>query len=293
MRKMEKMKNGLAFFSLLLVSAVFFSCATTVEVRSKNEARIKADGIKKIAVIPLESAYIPKAKLSFKSIATGFVKFFTKTKDERIYEAKRTMATYLTRVMEAAVQDDLVYKLVDYSKLEDKEKKDYAELTDAYIEGVIDDFNYFDDRSHINVGGSASLGSLIITRKVTIKWTYNVINASTNEIIFSTTRSGEKKVTFDYEDGVEYEPEKIGISIINSQINDLRHDFYPWTATEKRPLKKDSLNDPKMKAAEELVKNKSFAKAFEAYNSVYEKTQNEAALYNAALLKEYLDNRDN
>jgi hypothetical protein len=81
-------------------------------------------------------------------------------------------------------------------------------------------------------------------------------------------------------------------ALVNGWIPQITRQLAPYTVTEYRTLMNDKAKNPNMKAADELVKKASYAKALALFLQVWETSENPAAGVNAAIMYDVTGDMD-
>ncbi|ULQ59484.1 hypothetical protein K7I13_13570 [Brucepastera parasyntrophica] len=291
-KKAAILKNVFLPAALLVL---FFSCATSVRVQVTKPPLTDMSGVQRIAVAPFDLAY---NKTDSGQLNTVYQRFFSPANkyNTRLEEqAAQALTTAVTDKLLAS--NAFVVISQDQLARAGNTQGGYASVVDAYLTGEI---NLLSARTLENVSEvSSSNDSLtkIYTaeRVVTLDFTYRFIRADNGRIISQVTKSGtasdrkEDTDILNVRTSLMSELDLVRM-IINDELALFSREIAPWTAVEHRYFEKDKTKDPRMKEADTLVKNGSYADAREIFSEVYAENGNFAAGYNAALLTELLGN---
>lgn len=284
-----------------VLSFLFFSCATTVNVNFKRPAKLDLNGAKTIAVLPFKPyKYYKKSDSS--SIGTRIiVDAFYQIFDVRDTDEKLSI-DYLHTQIEKGLINSPYIKLVSSDSVEQAIKKGTLNPADVYLVGQVSyydvDDNRHEERKLVKAATEDTLAEYeIVTswkRSVILDFKYQIVDSSTQRIIAAdeyrcegTSSSYDSKTSL-----------PSAYSIVKSDLGDLAalilRQLQPYTVTKSITLlelkTKDKALKKRMKAASEIASNHKLAEASEEFTKIYQETDVVEAGYNAAILQEALGN---
>jgi curli biogenesis system outer membrane secretion channel CsgG len=261
------MKGKVLFvLGMFVMAAVFFvSCVTSIPITVNHPPLMDTNGIERLVIRPFEGS----------------------GDRQRIAEA-------LTLIFRDKISGTGTFRVVDYAGFTPN-----SDLADAILTGMVTGYTV-QDESHqekrirkTSDGQSAQVQVTIYDRKVSLEFTYRIINDRDGTVV----RNGERKVSCTASDSKENRADlQSGLSLAKSaaegQLGNFKREVVPWTSTESLKLAKETSRDKalkaRMKEADVLVKAGSMKAAQETYAQIYAETGSLAAGYNAAILAQPL-----
>lgn len=252
--KIMRFKNLIIIISAALIS----SCSSAPVARTAVTHPPLADmqGVKSIMVTPFE----PSGNLNLAQQVGGRLLFGNHAVNEEQY--RHNMAKFFTNNLASYIKNSELYKSIPYS--------DDKQGTDAYISGEVTKFSFSKSKQNKN-SSSNEAGSVEMTVYYFIK------RVSDSKVLWVQTIIDSYEVAGKM---TSLDAEKLAGIILTKMVRAIT----PYQTIKQYNLEKDKSGDSNMKVADELVKNNMYDKALSRYQSVYEKTGNEVAGYDAALL---------
>jgi hypothetical protein len=259
-----------AFFSLILISTICISCATTVTVETEYPPLIYMEDMETITVIPLE------------------------WKNNGGYDY---LARDLTRILTVGVKKSKIYTFVDPAILRGMDKEDYGEYVDIYVDCEIMDVTVNDETEETEEeDGNKTKKN--ITRTVNVTIVYKYISAVDGKIVGRFERTAQSSQNFNNSGKSivirlaialitgSTSSDRMAIKAIQKFSSFMDHEINPYMAQEKRSIRKSTSKNKAFKEAEKLVRQKKYDDAMIAYRSLYEETGSVVAGFNMAILLE-------
>ena len=262
------MKSRIVLFSVL--SFLFFSCATTVNVKLTRPAEVDLNGARTIAVLPI--------------IPSDY--------DEQIaIEALKTQ-------IEKGLLDSPYITLVSSEAVENAKRRGYLNPADVYLTGKMVYFDVVDKRSEEKKLVKAATDDhpaeyeikRYWKRQVQFKLKYQIVDSSSNKVLAadeystsntSSTYKSQKELPSVYSI-IDYDIRKASRQILQQ--------LQPYTVTKSITLlevrTKDKELKQRMKAAAELADNSKLNEALKEYDAIYKERGIVEAGYNVAVLLE-------
>jgi len=282
--------------SLALVFSVsiplIVSCATVVTFDVEHPPLVDLRNVNTITVIPFE----------------------WNSSREHTYLASRVTAALISGLRRGSID------VVDPYLLENSRGRNYGQYADVYINGRISYVNAYDyvetrDEAH----GNQTIIREIVTRTAVVDIEYSYIRSLDNKILGSFKKSETASTSFE---DTRYRHQNINQntnrntgrdinrnmgrrgsgrsrsafphrgtwqeSILESAISrfsgTMAHEIGPWTATEKRNIKRRTGDDARDGEAINFVKQNKYDEALALYKTIYEQNGNIFAGYNTAVL---------
>jgi TolB-like protein len=249
-----------------LIGITSLSCATSIPIQITKVPTMDTSGISRLAVMPFRTS-------DTSALQALIAQALTLYSEQRILETKR-------------------FIMVDPSQIA-RLQADGTSLTtmvDALFTGALISFTVIDSSHEIEKYYPETKTFKTVTlyeRVVSLEYSYQLIRTWDNSIVDKIVKSGETSdsKTDKYE---LKKPYLLAQEIIDTTLRYLARDLSPWVVTEQIQLAQDTSKDKniknQMKEAERLVKEGSYQTALSAYNTLYTRTNNFAAGYNAAIL---------
>ncbi|MDR1143123.1 MAG: penicillin-binding protein activator LpoB [Spirochaetaceae bacterium] len=259
------MKGKVLFLLGTSAMAFFVSCVTSIPITVNHPPLMDTNGIERLVVRPFEGP-----------------------------GNRRQIAETLTFIFRDKISGTGVFRVVEYAGY-----RPNADMADAFLTGIVTGYTV-EDGSHeekrtqkTSDGQSAQVLVTVYDRKVTLEFTYRIVNDRDGTVI----RNGERKVSCTASDskesraGLQSGP-ALARTAAEGALSGFNREVVPWTSRESLNLEKESSRDralkARMKEADALVKAGSVKAAQEAYAQTYEETGSPAAGYNAAILAQPL-----
>jgi curli biogenesis system outer membrane secretion channel CsgG len=303
------MKKVTKILLILLAFAFILSCRTAVSVTVTKPAEVNMSGARNIAVFdftyPIESRSINLDTDDLLSLIIASALDIEDSSGEVTLQEK--MGNYMTsQLVSGLVETDYftVYTPNDVSQAligADSSSLGMTDVglllgADAIVVGSIDDMQWGDEQyiKERKVYNKKTKKTRIvrdrrIKRTIEIAVTYRVVNAETGNVIATesdrkTSSDDELKENEDRLNSFE----SMFQGQINNMIKAITRKLAPYKVRETRFLKKDKLKDPRMENADNFVKGQIYDKALNIYLEVWDDSQNIAAGFNAAIMKEVM-----
>lgn len=289
-----------AFITAVLLSLLFFSCATTVNVRLTRPAELDLNGARTIAVLPIKPyAYYREynTSLGMEILINTFYQVF----DIRDYDEQMAIDS-LRNQLERGLMDSPYIKLVSSESVETARRKGYLNPADVYLTGEVSYFNVRDKKTEEKKQVKAASGDRkaeyeIVKywrREVEFNFRYQIVDSSTEKVIsFNEFRCSNSSSKYESKNELPSAYSLIEYDIRSAARKILR-ELQPYTVTKSINLlevkTKDKALKERMKAADKLAEQSQISKAYEEFTKIYEETGLVEAGYNAAILQEALGN---
>jgi len=258
-------KNIWKFAALLLL--IFSACATTIQLKVQHPPTLNTAGIKRIAIMPFETA-----------------------SQDRVY---REAAQYATTSATGKIQALNYFTLIDPSEIERLRKNNQSieNYVDALFTGRITRVDSKDSATqgqYKNKDGD-TIYYTTYERNVEIEFNYSLTRSRDGSLIGPVSRKGSSSSSSENRDEVKSTADLLR-SVIDGQLRSLGREIAPYTAIESRDLAKDKSKDKalqaEMKDALAQVKAGNYKIALTAYLGIYERYGSFAAAENASILHE-------
>ena len=295
------MKNKIRCLVIsLLISLVFISCATTVDVKITRPAHLDLNGAKTIAVLPIKPyAYYKNSNTSIgkKILITSFYQLFDiSDPDEQL--AIDSLQTQI----EKGLLDSPYINIVSSASVENAISKGLLNPADVYLTGEVTYFDVDDEKSEERKQVKAAKGDQKAEYKIETRWRrtvtmnfrYQVVDSLTEQVIsYNEMRLQNNSSKYDTKRSL---PDAYSIieSDLRTASRKILQELQPYVVTKSIKLLKIKTKDndlkARVKAADELAKNNKIKEASDRFQDIYEDTGIVEAGYNAAILQEALGN---
>jgi hypothetical protein len=292
------MKNLYNFFLLALIFVILASCATVVTFDVERPPLVDLRNVNSITVIPFEWNTIG----AYANIA------------------KHTTSAFLYGIRMGKIS------AVDPYDAEKMYGRNFWRYADVYITGSVTNVTPFRDsetKEVINNKGEKIIVT-VITSTVYIDIEYAYVRSVNNEVLGRFTKTAKNDETREIErdqDGRPLQPfnnprqretrpggtrsgetrsggarreggwsQSLAEGAALSFSHSLYQELGPWTAKEKRNLKRGTGNNSQVSEAANLIGQNNYAGALEIYNDIYERTGSVFFGYNTAVLLEANEN---
>ncbi len=296
----KKLKAISAIIFSLITGLLFFSCATTVNVKLERPAQLDLNGARTIAVLPFKPYYYYReyeTSLGTEILINTFYQIFEINDPDEQF-----IIDSLYSQIEHGLLESPYIKLVSSSSVERALAKGTLNPADVYLTGEVSYYDEDDHRSQEKVLVKAGSGNQLSEYRIVEYWTREVSFCFRYQIVDST--SDKVIASNEYRCNVassKYDARKSLPSayyLIESNIryaaNKILHELQPYMVTKSikllSPKTKDKILKERMKAADKLAENYSLADASAEFQNIYEETGLVEAGYNAAILQEALGN---
>ena len=297
------MKKRINFFASILslcLGFMFFSCATTVNVKLTRPAQLDLNGARTIAVLPIKPcAYYKEynTSLGMEILINSFYQIF----DIRDPDEQLAIDTLRTQI-ERGLLDSPYIKLVSSDAVENARKKGYLNPADVYLTGEVTYFDVRDTSKEEKKLVKAAKGDQKAEYEIVRYWKrtayfnfrYQVVDSSSDKVIsFNEIRMEESSSKHESKNSL------LGAySLLDSEIRKasakILKELQPYVVTKSIKLlevkTKDKDLKARMKAADELADNNHIQDSSDEFQKIYEETGLVEAGYNAAILQEALGN---
>lgn len=287
---------------MTIVSAVLFSCATTLSVNVTRPAKLDLGGAKTISVLPFKpSDYYGIAGYSdgVVIVVTDFFRIF-----DRATPDERQSVTFLRTEIERGLIRSPYVQVIAADSVQSALRTGGKIPADVYLAGEVIAFEVHDDREIIRrkidddppppppppkdrrPEKERFITEERFTRNVRMEFRYNVVDSKTNRIIsYDRAYIRASSPTFDRRGALPS-----AFSMIEGDLariaRTILQDLQPYVVRKSIRLMEDKSKLPEMKDAQKLAKDGFLRESGEKFLMVYNSTGLLAAGYNAALLME-------
>ena len=293
-------KHVIKFFSIILLSLLFISCATTVNVNLTRPAKLDLNGAKTIAVLPVKPyAYYREYDVNF-GVHILINTFY------QLFEITDPDEDAVIRKLRSSIENGLAkspyIKLIDSAEVERALKRKYLNPADVYLTGEIAYFDVkdipYEEKKLITPATEDTKAVYqIITwwqRYVKLVFRYQIIDSSNDCVIsYQEIKCDNCSVSYEnryrlpsayriIEDRVDYAAKSI--------LKELQPDTVAKSSMRLESETKEKLLKERMKAADTLAENYNLADSQKAFTQLYEETGLIEAGYNAAILEAAMGN---
>lgn len=293
-------KRFLKSILLALCFFMFFSCATTVNVRLTRPAQLDLNGARTIAVLPFKPGqyYVEYDTSLGKTILinTFYQIFDIKNPDEQLaLESLRTQ-------IERGLLDSPYIKLVSSDSVERALKRGILNPADVYLTGEVSFFDVSDHRGEekklIKPETDEHKAEYAFipywVREVTFNFRYQVVDSSSEKVIaYNEYRCNVSSSRYESKKALP-----AAYSLLESDIKTaarkILRELQPYAVTKSIKLLESKTKDKslkeRMKAADKMAEDSMLEQASSEFTKIYEETGLIEAGYNAAILQEALGN---
>lgn len=276
------MNKKISLFSLLIVSSLLFSCATSIGMTVNRPAEIDLKGAESIVVLPfrVDNTYSPARGEYF--VAKDYFRFKISTKG-----AESLVAEKVQKYIEDSIAESTIYTVVNSKSAVSKIEAGLECPAEVYITGQIYNFKTDIDKSErIKKDGDDEYLVVSYKRNVFFEMKYQVINSKNNEIFYTKSEmfSAESN-TYDKLDELPEADEVVDYKLYY-KAKDIAKSIQPYTETKYLKLLQEKKKSADMKVANELAKNGFTEESYEKYISIYNQRKIFEAGYNAAIILE-------
>lgn len=286
-----------ALIVLLLLAAVL-GCATSVPLQVMKPSEINMGNMKKIAVLYFGYPDLGYGESSIEVIIRNTIGRYLGYAYNRNAD-QEAAAMYATDKFISLLMRTDYFSIIDPMVVQNaiiranKINLTPAELgeileTDAMITGSISFMRAEVLEEEIPI--KDEFGAIIdyrmqYTKTASLQVTYRILNAKTGQLVAIKSFEGETEA-------IEAEfyrlprDEEMYREILDRILEPLPRQLVPYEVTEYRHLMNDETKDPEMERLNKLVVKKFYGEALEGYLTVWERTGNVAAGFNAAIMFE-------
>jgi hypothetical protein len=229
------------------------------------------------------------------------------------YLANRATAAFLYGIRMGKIN------AVDPYAAEALHGRNFWKYADVYITGRVTNVrSYSNSETREEITGRETKIWTVITSTVYVDIEYAYVRSANNEVLGRFTKTATSEETREYERDRDRRqgqppnnnrqggtqpgtrpgrtrqeggwPQGLAEAAVLSFAGTLSQELGPWTATEKRTIKRGSGNNPQVTEAGKLIGQNDYAGALEIYNDIYERTGSVFFGYNTAVLLEATEN---
>jgi hypothetical protein len=254
----------------VLLVLMLTGCATTVRLEVQRPPTLNTSGIKRIAIMPFESASGDNAYRELAEYATTVASNITRelnyftlvdhTEIERLRRSNQSIETYVDAVLIGRI-----------TRVSSKDGSQQYERTNRQT-GVTTTYTYY-------------------TREAEIEFNYSLMKARDGSILGPVAKRGSRSHQSEDRSSLSSTTALLR-PVVDNQLRLLRQDLVPHTIIENRALAKDNSKNKdlqtEMKDAQAQVVAGSYKAALESYLGIYERYNSFAAVENASILYEAL-----
>ena len=256
----------LSFACAMLAVWALAGCATSITIQAQRTPALNTAGIKRIAIMPFESA-----------------------NGDAVY---KSAARYATNAATGKIQATNHFTLVSPSVINDARKRGEGieNYVDALFTGQITRISEKitpHQSQYKKKDTGETVTNTYYVKEVELDLSYSLVRARDGTIIGPVARKGSSS---DNQENVDNfaSADTLASRIIDSQLRLLHQDIVPYTVRINRTLEieKNKELKPQMKAALAYVKGSNYMAARQAYIDIWEFYSSVAAAVNAAILYE-------
>ncbi len=288
--------------STALVLALLGACATSIPVTVTKPAEINMAGNRVVAV--LDFHYPDDRTFSAKDLFSWAISRLTGLDVPREETPEQRVAEYGTTQVVMTLLDTGYFQLVSPNQVaRAMEGKISAGTTPTEVgkavnaQAIISGELYMlesrdEDWSTERVvtdqdGNERTIEVPMVKRIARVGMSYHVTSVQSGKVIASRSFEGRRSEDAERANRRNLaEPEEMYRRVIDDFMPDLARQLAPYQVREHRTLMRDKSKDPAMERADELVKARLYEEALQGYLSVWERSRNPAAGFNAAILYE-------
>jgi hypothetical protein len=268
--------------ALFLASVLFLSsCATSIKVQILRPAQLEINNAKTIAVLPFKTSTSQDDSTSFIGAVIQIIDLFVNNTNASADE--NNIVNYVTSSLEDGLASSAYITLVSSSSVSAAITNQTEVPVDVYLTGRISSFKTDIDKGYRTETDKKGNKKKIrtYTREAQITIRYQVINAKTNTVISSKSRSYSSSSS-SYDDRSDV-PSAYSIlkSSLSTFVRTILHEVQPYVETKSFTFLETK--DENMKEAKKLVK-KDINAAYLMYMNIYQQQALFEAGYNAALI---------
>ena len=286
--------------ALSVISLIFFSCATTVDVRLTRPAQLDLNGARTIAVLPFKPcAYYREydTSLGTEILINSFYQIFNIDDPD-----ESELLELLQSRIQRGLLDSPYINVVSSNEVIRAQKNGQLNPADVYLTGEMASFkvrnsSYEEKKVLKEAEGNRKEEYEIITywqRTVEFTFRYQVVDSSDNQII-SYREIHDKSTSDSYQRKSELpSPYDIAKSDFVSASKTILKQLQPYAVIKTIELleykTKDKGLKERFKAANKLASDGALRDSVSAFTELYKETDIAEAGYNAAILTEALGN---
>jgi hypothetical protein len=287
-----QIKNLSKFFIPALVPVILASCATVVTFDIERPPLVDLRNVNSITVIPFE----------WNTIRTY------------AHVANRTTSAFYYGLRRGKIS------VVDPYEAEKTYGRNFWRYADVYITGRVNNVrssSNSETREIIDRGETKIRTAVTTTISVDIEYAY--VRSVNNEVLGRFTRTATSQGTHEFDREPDRRPGQppnnfrqggtrsgetrtggprregawsleVAEAVVLRFADIIQQEIGPWTATEKKSIKRGTGNNQQVTEAGKLIRQNNYAGALEIYNDIYEQTGSVFLGYNTAVLLEANEN---
>lgn len=285
------MKKSIFLLIVVLVLALSLTgCATTVTVEVERPAELDLNGAKSVGILPFQA----KSTSAMGGVSQAVIDVMEYLGMHDWYydqddEDRRQLTHLLTTTLQEGLVNSKYLDLVDSTTVSNAISLGKKPRCDVYLTGAITKFETSIE-SVIRERNYAE-GRMMITyyyRHLYVELMYQIVDTATNRVISIKTIPVEKD-SYEHEEIEAVESVyDMGRKPFMEIAETIMRQIQPYTVTKTLSLLSDSMDDPDMAYADEMVKAGNIEFACQKYEEIYVRRGYLEAGYNAALLREAL-----
>lgn len=285
------MKKSIFLLIVVMVLALGLTgCATTVTVKVERPAELDLNGAKSVGILPFQAKTtsgmggVSHAVIDIWEYL-GFHDWYYDQDDED----RRQLADLLTSTLQEGLVNSKYLELVDTKTVQQAVNGGWKPSCDVYLTGAITKFDTSIER--IDRVRNYAEGKQKVTyyyRQLKAELMYQIVDTETNRVVSLKTIPIEE-TSYEHEDYYDVESVySVGRRKFLEIAETILRQIQPYTVTKTLTMMSDSMDDPDMQYADEIVKSGDIDYAESLYEEIYVSRGYLEAGYNAALLLEAL-----
>ena len=294
-RSKSFMKKSIFLLVIVMVLALCLTgCATTVTVEVERPAELDLNGAKSVGILPFQ----PKSTASMGGISETVIDVMEYLGLHDWYydqddEDRKQLTDLLTKTLMEGLVESKYLDLVDTQTVKNAINMGKKPNCDVYLTGAITKFetsveSIIRERNYANGVQNVKY----YYRELYVELMYQIVDTETNRVISIKTIPVEQ-TSYEHEDREAVESvydmgRKSFIEIAETILRQIQ----PYTVKKTISLLSDSMDDPDMAYADEMVKAGDIDYAEKLFEEIYVKRGYLEAGYNASLLLEALGDLD-
>ena len=274
------MKNLVKIVTILLVSLLAFSCASSLSATRTRPAELDLNGANSIAVLPFQ---VNSKQTEVVNILGLFAFTVGNTNTDEV-----KLASEVTNAVQEMFLNSGYMQVVGSQRVQEALQGNTAIPCDVYISGSILEFsNKINSSTTKNKDGSETTN---YKRDLQFTVRYEVIDSQTNRVIDMKTKTLSNSSSYYSSRNSVSSMLEVAKPEINELVSDIKKQIQPYTVTKSFSMKKIKSDDSLVKEATAAVKAGSVNDALDKYLALYNKTGIYEAGHNAVLLLQYKEN---
>ncbi len=294
----KKFSQIYKFLSVALSGILFFSCASTVNVRLTRPAQLDLNGAQTISVLPFKPCSYYKEYDTYLGAELLINSFY------QIFEIEDPDESSLLNVLKSGIERGLLdspyISLVNSSEVLRAQKNGHLNPADVYLTGEMTYFDVSDDsweerKLLKSAEGNRKAEYEIITywqREVEFTFRYQVVDSYDNHVI--SYREIHRNCSSDSYRRRGDLPSAYSIAeyTVRTAAKTILKELQPYSVIKSIKLldakTKDKVLKERMKTADKLASDGLIKEALDSFFDIYEESGLVEAGYNAAILTEAL-----